>query len=147
MAGVAHQIKNPLVAIKTLTELLSNNWDNKVIRDKCKNVVLPQLGRINQLLDSFFGMKSASWLNFEPINLSIETEASIPLIRANSQSNVSIHTEIESEIWVLANKGLIQQVVLNLAINAIDALNEFKESPMVTIRVYSKGADSVLIYC
>ena len=67
-------------------------------------------------------MKSASWLNFEPINLSIETEASIPLIRANSQSNVSIHTEIESEIWVLANKGLIQQVVLNLAINAIDAL-------------------------
>ena len=64
MAGVAHEIKNPLVAIKTFTELVSNNWDNKVIRDKCKNVVLPQLGRINQLLDSFFWYEICKLVKF-----------------------------------------------------------------------------------
>ena len=57
VAGVAHEIKNPLVAVKTFTQLISNDWKNSDIRTKCHDIVLPQLHRINNLSKSlnYFG--------------------------------------------------------------------------------------------
>ena len=49
VAGIAHEIKNPLVAVKTFTQLLSKDWDNADLRKKCIDVVLPQLYKINHL--------------------------------------------------------------------------------------------------
>ena len=48
VAGVAHEIKNPLVAVKTFTQLLSKDWANHDIQNKCEQIVLPQLNRIKK---------------------------------------------------------------------------------------------------
>ena len=52
VAGVAHEIKNPLVAVKTFTQLLSKDWANHDIQNKCEQIVLPQLNRIKNLAES-----------------------------------------------------------------------------------------------
>ena len=44
VAGIAHG-KNPLVAVKTFTQLLSKDWDNADLK-KCIDVVLPQLYKL-----------------------------------------------------------------------------------------------------
>jgi hypothetical protein len=53
---VAHELKSPLTAIKTFTEYLEQNYDNKKFRDRFKDIVNSELDRLqdiaSQLLDT-----------------------------------------------------------------------------------------------
>ena len=50
MSGIAHEIKNPLVAIKTLAELLPEQYDDEEFRDTFTKVTLNEVDRIDALV-------------------------------------------------------------------------------------------------
>ena len=49
---VAHKIKNPLVAIKTFTELLKDQFDNQSFRKEFYPIVRAEIGKIDQTVES-----------------------------------------------------------------------------------------------
>ncbi|MBM4306041.1 MAG: GAF domain-containing protein, partial [Deltaproteobacteria bacterium] len=73
-AGLAHEIRNPLVAIKTLTQLLPERLEDEEFRNHFLNIAAGEVERIsnlvNELLD--FARPSNPKLEFEDVNTIID---------------------------------------------------------------------------
>ena len=125
-AGLAHEIRNPLVAIKTLTQLLPERLDDEEFRSQFLKIASGEVDRIsslvNELLD--FARPSDPKWELEDINtildgmillISTETKKKLVTIIKNYASNLP-HAQIDRE--------QIKQVILNILLNAIDATPE-----------------------
>jgi signal transduction histidine kinase len=125
-AGLAHEIRNPLVAIKTLTQLLPERLDDEEFRTQFLKIASGEVDRIsslvNELLD--FARPSDPKWELEDINtildgmillISTETKKKLITIIKNYASNLP-PAQIDRE--------QIKQVILNILLNAIDATSE-----------------------
>jgi signal transduction histidine kinase len=125
-AGLAHEIRNPLVAIKTLTQLLPERIDDEEFRNQFLKIASGEVDRIsslvNELLD--FARPSDPKWELEDINtildgmillVSTETKKKLITIIKNYASNLP-PAQIDRE--------QIKQVILNILLNAIDATSE-----------------------
>jgi signal transduction histidine kinase len=125
-AGLAHEIRNPLVAIKTLTQLLPERLDDEEFRSQFLKIASGEVDRIsslvNELLD--FARPSDPKWELEDINtilegmillISTETKKKLITIIKNYASNLP-PAQIDRE--------QIKQVILNILLNAIDATSE-----------------------
>jgi two-component system NtrC family sensor kinase len=125
-AGLAHEIRNPLVAIKTLTQLLPERLDDEEFRSQFLKIASGEVDRIsslvNELLD-FARPSDPKWA-LEDINtildgmillVSTETKKKLITIIKNYASNLP-PAQIDRE--------QIKQVILNILLNAIDATPE-----------------------
>jgi signal transduction histidine kinase len=124
VAGVAHEIKNPLVAVKTFTELVSKDWANESLRTKCMEIVTPQLHRIRELGESLehFGQHHVE--TFKPLNLSkVLNEIRELLMAKRSRKNIEVVIRTVPNLMVLASQDLLTQVIINL----LDAVETVKK--------------------
>ena len=146
VAGVAHEIKNPLVAVKTFTQLISKDWNNTDIRQKCKQIVLPQLHRIDNLSQSLNYFGKAEKTNFKPTNLSQLLYDTEELLRADEsiEKAIDIVHNIEPNVMVFANSITLGQVFLNLSLNAIDAVKDV-QTPQIHFHLFTDSITKVII--
>lgn len=144
VAGVAHEIKNPLVAVKTFTQLISKDWANDEIRQKCQTIVLPQLHRINDLSKSlnYFGKHDSS--TFQPVHLSELILNSKELVMGRVDGQPHIEFDLESNIMIFANESTLGQVFLNLLMNAIDAVKTVRD-PQIKFRLFTDSTTKVVL--
>jgi two-component system NtrC family sensor kinase len=125
-AGLAHEIRNPMVAIKTLTQLLPERLDDEEFRSQFLKIASGEVDRIsslvNELLD-FARPSDPKWA-LEDINgildgmillISTATKKKLITIIKNYASNLP-PAQIDRE--------QIKQVILNMLLNAIDATPE-----------------------
>ena len=125
-AGLAHEIRNPLVAIKTLTQLLPERLDDEEFRTQFLQIASGEVDRIsslvNELLD--FARPSDPKLELEDIDtildgmiLLVSTETKkkqINIIKDYAPNLPHLHIDREQ----------IKQVFLNILLNAIEATRE-----------------------
>jgi signal transduction histidine kinase len=67
--GLAHEIKNPLVAIRTFAELLPERASDEEFRDSFGKIVLQEIGRIDQLVARLRGFAAPPIPRFRPVDL------------------------------------------------------------------------------
>jgi C4-dicarboxylate-specific signal transduction histidine kinase len=146
VAGVAHEIKNPLVAVKTFTQLISKDWSNTDIQKKCKDIVLPQLHRIRNLSKSLNYFGKSEKTNYEPTNLSDLVLEVKELLMADHRydKNIELSLNIEPNVMIFSNSTAMVQVILNLLLNALDAVQHC-ESPRVECHLYSDQITKAVI--
>ena len=124
---------------KTFTQLISKDWSNQDIRSKCSQIVLPQLHRIDNLSKSlnYFGKNETA--SFEPMNLSKLILDSESLLKAEQryQDKVQMNLNIEPNVMVFANETKINQVILNLFLNALDAVDRV-DNPVISFNLFTE---------
>jgi signal transduction histidine kinase len=125
-AGLAHEIRNPLVAIKTLTQLLPERLEDEEFRNHFLNIAAGEVERIshlvNELLD--FARPSNPKLEFEDINTILD--GMILLVSTESKKKqIHIEKQYASDLpAVKVDREQIKQVFLNILLNAIEATPE-----------------------
>lgn len=150
-AGVVHEINNPLATIAACAESLEKRIEEGVfgdsadaedlreylglIRDeafRCKNIT-------NGLLD-FSRLRAG---NRVPINLAELIKATARLVtHQNRGDNVQIEVEAATNFpVVLGDEGQLQQAVVALATNAIDAM---PEGGILTLRATRSGGQALV---
>jgi signal transduction histidine kinase len=138
-AGLAHEIRNPLVAIKTLTQLLPDRLDDEEFRDQFLKIASGEVDRIsslvNELLD--FARPSDPKLEFEDINTILD--GMILLVSTETKKKqINILKSYASDLPpVLIDREQIKQVFLNILLNAIQATAE-NGRIMVKTRAFMK---------
>lgn len=126
-AGLHHEIKNPLGAlsihVQLLEEGLAGNIDESFLEHL--NVIKTEVTRIAGVLESFRDYASLEQLNTAPIDALEILQRTIDLIRPQAQKqSVTIlwNPSSESETLVQGDAVRLEQVLLNLAINALEAM-------------------------
>jgi len=126
-AGTAHEIRNPLTAIKGFMQLL-----NKSLRDRDMEkeqeyvgIVLSELDRVNDLVSEFLLLSRPKELRQASMKVGGVLQEILPMIRNEALlHNVTVIYLPRPELPpILADKELLKQVFLNLGKNAIEAMD------------------------
>jgi signal transduction histidine kinase len=125
-AGLAHEIRNPLVAIKTFTQLLPTRFDDDEFRDHFLKVTAGEVDRIASLVTELldFARPSQPKLNSEDLNQVVEKMALLVHTESHKK-NIQVLKDLCASLpFVTLDKEQIKQVRLNILLNAVDATPE-----------------------
>jgi signal transduction histidine kinase len=123
-ASLAHEIRNPLVSIKTIVQLLPSRHQDPVFRDKFFRLMSDEVNRIDRLTEQLLELASPKAYVAEMIDLHSILRATLELVAPKAaDKRVKVLTELQaSPDRVCSDSSAIKQVVLNLCLNAIQAL-------------------------
>lgn len=125
-AGMAHEIKNPLVSVKTFTELLPIRHEDPDFREQFSTLVLRELERIEEIVDRLLDFAQPSKVKLEPISLLTVLTESIQLVLPQCQKHaIELRQSLDCGEGIIAGDAkMLGQVFANLLLNAIDAIGE-----------------------
>jgi PAS domain S-box-containing protein len=137
-SGVAHEIKNPLVAIKTFAELLPERFSEEDFRNDFAQVVIREIERIDDLVARLRGLARPAAQPLVPLDLRDPITETLSLLRAQlEQAQISVKSEIEIPEPVIAGDAAqLKQLFINLVVNAIEAMSP---GGCLSIRVHQGG--------
>jgi signal transduction histidine kinase len=123
-ASLAHEIRNPLVTIKTFVQLLPQHHDDPLFRDKFFRLIGDEVSRIDRLTEQLLDLASPRAYTAVPVSLHPLLQESLDLVATKAaHRQISIHTDFgAAPDVVLADAAATKQVVLNLCFNAIHAV-------------------------
>jgi signal transduction histidine kinase len=125
-AGVAHELRNPLNAVSMGMQRLRGEFDPAPREDYLRIVDLVQgeVRRLNTIVEEFLSLARPMALKREPINVAILLDEVLGLVESEaSAAGIGIEREIPAHLAVLhADRDRIKQVLLNLVLNAIQAM-------------------------
>lgn len=141
-AGVAHEIGNPLAAISGFNEiLLDGGLDEDDRRDllvRTQNQLTRIRGIIRKLLD-FSRDESPA---IEPTSVAKCANEAVDLVKAMPHARSVVYQVDVAPVNVSASPGELVQVLLNLLMNATDALRDTKDP---CVRLNSEVLDDVVV--
>ncbi len=117
-AGLAHEIRNPLTAIRGFLQLMKERPNDRYL-----DVLMEEVDRINQLTNELLMLAKPQENVFEEVNIVTILRELLPLMRsqANLQAIV-IHEDIPSTLPpVHGVKDQLKQVFINIIKNAMEA--------------------------
>lgn len=128
-AGMAHEIKNPLVSIKTFTQLLPTRHGDEEFRSTFVEIVLQEVDRINSIVTRLLDFARPKPVRFAPQNLMHILENVLTLVENQTRkAGIRVTVDFPAEIREISgDEQQLHQVFLNLMLNAIDALHDSRE--------------------
>ncbi len=122
--GLAHEIKNPLAAIKTFTEYLPERHEDPAFRDEFSRVVGKEVDRINRIVQSLSDFAKPLPLRVETVDVQRLLHDTVILLSNDClKRDVTVHEALEPDPIVLpADPHQLRQAILNFCLNALDAM-------------------------
>lgn len=125
-AGLAHEIRNPLTAIKTFCEYLPKKYNDKAFRDNFSRIVNDETEKINTLICRLLEFSKPTTLKIAPCDVHEALDYTLNLLSAETlKSKIDIikHYDKENHI-IYADSVKLKHVFFNLIKNSIEALGE-----------------------
>ncbi|MFA4889310.1 MAG: ATP-binding protein [Candidatus Omnitrophota bacterium] len=143
-SGVAHEVKNPLAII-----LQGADYLDKVISPDDENSVLvlkdikEAVRRADMIIRDLLDFSRSSKLSFEPAGINPVIEKALGLLKMPlEKSRIQVTKELNPSIpEVLIDRNKIEQVLINLIMNAAQAIGE---GGIISIRTYELGNEVVI---
>jgi two-component system, sporulation sensor kinase A len=122
-AGVAHEIRNPLTALKGFSKLLQNS---KFIERKedYLSIIMDELDRIDLIVNEFMSLAKPQAILFERENINSILDSTVKILSPQAlMQNVQIQIQSdEKNIYLLCNANQLKQVFVNFLKNAIESM-------------------------
>jgi signal transduction histidine kinase len=146
-SGVAHEIKNPLVAIRTFAELLPERFADVDFRDDFSKVVVREIDRIDNLVARLRGIASAPQRQTRPVDVRQSMSETLKLLRGQlEQSRTTVRYASEDDApFVTIEDAQLKQLFLNILQNALEAMGHGGEVNIRVARTQSSGSAWILV--
>ena len=145
-AGMAHEIKNPITAIKTFAEYLPDKYDDPEFREKFKKIVSTETSRISQIVNDLLVFAKPSEPKKEIYVLVDLAKNVIGLLSADIlKQRVRMEWGRMESCSALVDAEQIRQVLINLIFNAIHAMSGNQGEKILRLEVYQEGGLVVLL--
>ena len=141
-AGIAHEIKNPLTAIKGFTQLLMHRLDDKEFLTKFVKIISNEVMRLDDITERLLVFARPDSSGFEDVYITDIIEDTLLLVQYQfEQSGVKIYFEYNDNIPALiGNAARLAQVFLNIMLNALQSM---KNGGNLVINVKFNHADDI----
>jgi PAS domain S-box-containing protein len=121
-SGVAHDSNNILTAILSASELIE--WqvppDSPIMLKL--HVIYQAVMRARELNRQILSFSRCTEDKHVPFDLSAVVKEAMYLLRSTFPASVEVRTDITSGLWVMGDPNQLHQVVMNLAVNALQAM-------------------------
>jgi two-component system sensor histidine kinase AtoS len=152
-AGLAHEIKNPLAGIKLSMEVLSSEFEVAEEDGEVFQRIIAEINRIETLLKNLLSYATPPTPQFASIDVNRIIEAAVKAARYSQKvpaqgskprpnRGVEFVKDLGDLPLIIADAAQVQQVILNLLINAVHAT---QGDGTVRIATAAKANDSIRI--
>lgn len=151
-AGVAHEIRNPLTSVKLIVQRAAERVPVHSLNEEQLAVLLEEVSRIETTVQGLLDFAHPTKPQRAPCDLAELVRRTLNLVAGRAeQSGIEICTTLEpspERVEVEVDAGLIQQVIVNLLINALDStprggrlqIGLRRESDEVVLQVRDSGS-------
>ena len=124
-AGVAHEVNTPLAVISTYAQLLAKQVSGDDQKSKLLEKIAKQTFRASEIVNSLLNFSRTSPAEFDDVDLNRVVVETVSLVSHQLQrAKVEVHLNLMPHLPVIkGNAGKLQQVFLNLVLNARDAMD------------------------
>lgn len=135
--GIAHEIRNPLAGIRITAQALEEELGHNPVWREYVTRIISEIDRLNELLKSFFSFAKPQNPQLAPCHLPMLVEQVLFLLRNDLEKRrIRVqHCPQKGLPEVALDEGQIKQVLFNLFINAIQAMEHHGE-----LRIEEKSA-------
>ena len=147
-AGVAHELRNPLAGIKINTQILSRKKDFPEMEKKLLHSTQEGIEKIQKIVDDMlhFAKPKAAHFKEEDINEVVAESLAILKTKLKKANITSVFGGAQALPRLRIDIHQVQQVFINLILNAIEAMNLVPTGPRsVTISSAKSDLNGVLI--
>ncbi|MBT5855770.1 hypothetical protein HOH87_03950 [bacterium] len=122
-AGIAHEIRNPLSAVLLCTEMLQTKWEDNGFTKTYVDTVDTQVTRINTLCQSLLRLGKPQKPRLDEVSLRQVFQEMEDLLGVKfREKSVSFESRVTQECSVYADRNQLVQVLINIILNALDAV-------------------------
>ena len=125
-AGVAHELNNPLNNISTSIQILLEELEEDNIKNK-RNMLLEaekQVERARDIVKALLEFSREKSLSFKQVQFRNLVEKTVNLLKRELPSEITVDMKIPEDIEANLDPKRIQQVIINLILNSIQAMTE-----------------------
>src|SRR5690606_3499219 len=139
-AGIAHEIRNPLTAIKGFLQLLASG---KAYKTAYFEIMHSELDRISDIVSELLMLSKPQAYDLTHLDVRNVIQETMTLLESQAiLHNITIETETGPDpLWVYGVSTQIKQVFINIIKNAIEAM---KDGGIIRISL-SRDGDHVLV--
>lgn len=121
-AGIAHEIGTPLNVARARVELVMEHLGDRSSEQASHQIVLDQIDLVTRLIQQLLDYVRADGRASEDIDVRAAMESVRDLLHGRADKRgISVRVEGDPVLSIRANPDQIQQVLVNLVLNAIDA--------------------------
>ncbi len=121
-SGLAHEIKNPLAGMRLIAQNLARRLENPRDREAVERMVR-QIDRIDTLIKQFFSYVKPKEPHPERVKVREVVEDLYPLIKDRlNKHRITFEVAVPEDLTVFVDRHQFEQILLNLMLNAIDAM-------------------------
>jgi PAS domain S-box-containing protein len=133
-AGMAHEIKNPLVSLKTFAQLLPERYQDSDFRDTFSNLIGHEIDRIDSLVNQLLRFARPAKPILKPLHAHEILEKALTLVGHRLyQKDIKLNRAWLADVDTIhGDADQLEQVFLNFFLNAMDAMKTSGELSVKT---------------
>jgi signal transduction histidine kinase len=123
-AGVAHEVNNPVAGVLTCIENMRGDPDNEKMREQYLGLIHDGVKRIERTVANLLDFSRPRSMRLGPTSLNQSLTQVLNLVRFQLRKNrVEARLELDPrEPWIAGDRFQIEQLFLNLILNALQAM-------------------------
>jgi len=135
-ASIAHEIRNPLASISGSVEILKQELNPEGENQRLMDLIVKESSRLSNILTDFLVYARVKTPNFGKVEINRLVSDVIEIARNHTSYREKIKLRSESDdttIYVSGDDEQIRQVLFNLVVNALEAIESDKGSVKIKI--------------
>jgi nitrogen-specific signal transduction histidine kinase len=133
-ASMSHEIRNPLVAIKTFAQLLPERFDDPDFRKNFTGIVVQEIDRLDKIITQINSFAHPAELNMKPLDIRAPVKRGLELARTKCGTNggVPVETQLSSDLpTVVGDEDALAEAFAHLVANATEAVRDQKKPRII----------------
>ncbi len=144
-AGIAHEIRNPLSSIRGLAQFVYNSFSRTDERKEDLNTIIQEVDRLNKLVVQVLDFAKLKKPNLTRFSLNDLIRKIAELFKLEiKDKQIKFNLELSPDIsQIQADEDQVRQILMNVIINAIQAISKEGEIKIKTEKTLSKGESAI----
>ena len=139
-SSMSHEIRNPLVAIKTFSQLLPERYEDPDFRAEFSEQVTAEVDQLNHIIDKINKFANAPTPTFAPLDVRKPIEHAVTRIQTRfDHENLKIHRSSDDELLQInGDEKTLEEGIYHLLKNGAENLDN-KSGGRINVTVKSRG--------
>jgi len=144
-AGIAHEIRNPLSSIRGLAQFVYNSFSKTDERKEDLNTIIQEVDRLNKLVVQVLDFAKLKKPNLARFSLNDLIRKITELFKIElKDKQIKFNLELSPDIsQIQADEDQVRQILMNVIINAIQAIPQKGEIKIKTEKALLKGEPAI----